>query len=325
MTTELPLDHTSVVLRDPHRFGDMQYNNQTKVVEIRLHRVPTELTREEKKYMLQCEREGRTLRARYQDINTKDMIRCPLESCNHTIINTRNLGNSIGVHFREHHSATNTSFVILYITRGEAHRVHHPDTLDEKQAEEKGWIPQEVGITEKEDTVKQPMAPSESTVKRFQQWNPTSGLQSRPHKPSTAIERYRQLTITEMMLKVRTPHIQRDSKVQNTGENGTGGNEQQCGFVVNKSGRQSPQPGSNTNTVAALENPVVGGDAPNVGVGSSAESECLRESLATNNLKSNASTGNLLKNPQTSEPMQAGFEKEVLQASPHLHISDTRK
>ena len=77
MTTELPLDHTSVVPRDPHRFGDMQKNNQTKVVEIRLHRVPTELARGEKKYMLQCEREGGTLRARYQDINTKDRIRCP--------------------------------------------------------------------------------------------------------------------------------------------------------------------------------------------------------------------------------------------------------
>ena len=95
---------------------------------IRLNRVMTGLAREEKKYTLQCEGAGRTLGARYHDINAKGLRRRPLTSCHHAIINGRNLGRSIGVHFREYRSAPKTFFLITYTTKGKVHRVHHPET-----------------------------------------------------------------------------------------------------------------------------------------------------------------------------------------------------
>ena len=176
-----------------------------------MNRVPTELTREEKKFTLQCERECRTMKARYHDINAKDMIRCPLESCHHTILNARNINNSIGIHFRESHSAPQTAFVITYTTRGKFHRIHYPDTLDAKQAGKEGWISH---ATEKCESKKEEQLRPTSQTAQAQDipvWPSRDRFHKKQQKPTTEIERYRQLTITEMMLNMRklgeTKHV----------------------------------------------------------------------------------------------------------------------
>ena len=217
---KLSQDNEQVVFRNPSRFGDVQYNYSSRTIEIQLYKVPTELTREEKKFIIQCERDGRTLRAKYHDINLKDMIRCPLSSCRYTIINNKNIGQSLGIHFREKHTASNTACVITYTNRGKVHRIHHPDSLNTEQATKEGWMTPR-SLTDLQISQQRP-EDEETMTQRNSFERPTEIMitrgQGAPRKPTKTIDRYRQLTITEMMLKVRNQTESQLSTNQNEGD-----------------------------------------------------------------------------------------------------------
>ena len=84
-----PRDHPKVVLRNPDRFGDLNFDSRSNTMTVTLSRVPTELTKGEKKYMLRCETTGHVNRANFHDISYRDMVRCPLSACGHSIINQK--------------------------------------------------------------------------------------------------------------------------------------------------------------------------------------------------------------------------------------------
>ena len=208
----LPLHSEQVVLRNPERFGDIQYNKQLDLIEINLNKIPTELTQDELKFAAQCEREGRTLRAKYQDINARDMVRCPLSSCRHSIINAKTLSQSVGVHFREKRNAPNTTFLITYTNKGKVHRIHHPDALNAEQAQKKGWVSvAQLDQANKPDADPQTARPQADTNLKTLRKDTGMG-ETRQHKPLTTMDRYPQLTITEMMLKIKQgPDISKQS------------------------------------------------------------------------------------------------------------------
>ena len=325
---ELPPDHASKVLKDPQRFGDMSFNNQSQTVEIRLNRIPAELTRDEKKYMLQCGREGRTLGAKYQDIDAREMIRCPLESRQHTILNARNLGQSIGIHFREHHSTSNLTFIIQYTTKGKVRRIHHPETLDAKQAEKKGWIPQESGTHAQGMRGEMPPIPKPLQGKRNEpeKWSQKRGPKDGPHKPSTAIERYRQQTITEMMLNIRTMNAQGPLIGHYEGEHPSAGNKPgisvdatSTGFLI------CPKQGEEALSGIDLGEANREGATQEKREGLGAGSECLRNSKSANESLDDPKNDQPASQAPSYGASHKGFDTEVLKVSPHTHISDTRE
>ena len=308
----LPQESEQVVFRNPSRFGEAKYNYNSRAIEIQLHRVPTELTKDEKKFVIQCERDGRTLRAKYHDINLKDMIRCPLSSCRYTIINSKNIGQSVGIYFREKHTAPNAAYVITYTNRGKVHRIHHPDTLNSDQAAKEGWT------TPRSSTdlqISQERTEDEEMTTRRNYLNkpierPAAHNQSTPHKPTKSIDRYRQLTITEMMLKVRNQTERQPPMRQTEGD-----------LTISK---QHGEIGYQTTTELApqRQNLRTAADRNNL----TEEPECLSESNNPNcprdpNEKSDPV--NILQNPkQQGEPLAspkmqpAVFEQAVLSISP---------
>ena len=103
--TDLPLDHPRIVLHNPGRFGQVTRCPETGDIEISLTRVPTALTLAEKRKMYEWERKSHTSKASYHDARMKHMVRCPLYSCIHQMINQRQLRSSIGIHFREYRNS----------------------------------------------------------------------------------------------------------------------------------------------------------------------------------------------------------------------------
>ena len=174
-------------------------------------------------------------------------------------------------------------FVILYTAREKVRRAHHPEALDEKKEEKKGWIPQE-SRTEKQGAIGIPLPASpEHAGKEAVQWGSRSKFQARPRKPSSAIGRYRQLTITEMKLKPRAPLSKGDPEGQCGRGNPLVEHEMATNLELNSCG-QTPQPNTEegNRAVVALEKPVVGGEELVLGDGLGAGSECPRESLPSN-------------------------------------------
>ena len=131
----LQLDCAEIVSREPARFGTVTTSGEGNPIQVKLRRVPTVLTASKKEFIFFCERTGRTSKAKYQDIRQMDMYRCPLTSCGRTIINNRMLPNSINIHFREHHNATPTEYVIHYFHKGHENVAKHPEQRQEEETD----------------------------------------------------------------------------------------------------------------------------------------------------------------------------------------------
>ena len=274
--------------------------------------------------------------ARYHDVNARDLIRCSLSSCRYTIIYTETVGHRDGIHFWRKRKAPDAAFVITYSTRDMVRRIHHPDVLNAAQAAKEGRVPQ--GPHNKENEGRDELEATVGSKNRGEEkdYDSLGKLQGNPRKPATAIARYRQLTITEMMLNLRE-HISR--KVQPEGRRREGLSPDTAPGNVHARRQNNPSPALRMDFEMVTESLSRASPIRTMSKeeGRGGRFECLRElreienanetgSDSANHKQTNEAGNDPADYKQRSEaePL-AVFEQKVLSVSPSTRIATLSK